>query len=109
MPVKDATDAELRNLIYENEKVIVKFTKTDCVVCERMGKTYKKLSEDPKYRNVTFLLMDAIENPVSSQEVHLSGTPFFAIYQRGFLSKCKLIDNETELEDFLEELQEAER
>lgn len=104
MPVKDATDAELRNLIYENEKVIVKFTKTDCVVCERMGKTYKKLSNDPKFKEVTFLLMDAAENPVSSQEVHLTGTPFFAIYQKGFLSKCQLIDKEADLEDFLNEL-----
>jgi hypothetical protein len=69
-----------------------------------MGKTYKKLSEDPKFQDITFLLMDSDENPVSSQEVHLTGTPFFAIYQKGFLSKCQLIDKEADLEDFLHEL-----
>ena len=104
MPVTQANDAELRTLIHQNEKVVVKFTKEDCVICERMGKTYKRLSDGQEFHDITFLLMDATENPVSAQEVHLTGTPFFAIYQKGFLTKCKLIAEEDELVDFLNEL-----
>ncbi|MBK0403611.1 thioredoxin family protein [Adhaeribacter sp. BT258] len=104
MAVRKATDAELRILIHANEKVVVKFTKKDCVICERMGVTYSRLSEEKEFKDITFLLMDAIENPVSAKEVHLTGTPFFAIYQKGFLTKCKLISVEDELIDFLHEL-----
>ena len=41
-----------------------------------------------------FLLMDASESPVSSQEVHLTGTPFFAIYENSVLVLCKLVSEE---------------
>ncbi|MBK0403291.1 thioredoxin family protein [Adhaeribacter sp. BT258] len=105
MPIKEATDQELRNLIFENPKVIVKFTKTDCPVCERMGRTYLKLSNQARYNDVVFLRMEASENPVSSQEVHLTGTPFFATYKNSVLATCKLISDEKELEELLTELQ----
>lgn len=104
MPIQKATDAELRNLIFENARVIVKFTKTNCPVCERMGRSYLKFSTDPRYQDITFLLMDAAENPVSSKEVHLSGTPFFAIYLGGILTQCKLVSEEDELQELLNEL-----
>ncbi|KAA9340306.1 thioredoxin family protein [Adhaeribacter soli] len=104
MPIQKATDTELRSLIFENARVVVKFTKTDCPVCERMGQTFRKLSEDARYQDVKFLLMDAAENPVSSKEVHLSGTPFFAVYLGGILIQCKLVAEENELEELLAEL-----
>ena len=104
MPVTKSTDAELRSQIFENPKVIVKFTKTDCPICERMSKTFLQLSEEETYRDTAFLLMDASENPVSSQEVHLSGTPFFAIYRGGILVQCKLVSEEDELRELLQEL-----
>jgi hypothetical protein len=105
MPVKQTTDNELRSLIFENPRVIVKFTKTDCPVCERMGKVYLKLSEQPRFSNIIFMLMDASENPVSSQEVQLTGTPFFATYKNNVLATCKLVADEKELEELLIELQ----
>jgi thioredoxin 1 len=104
-PIKQATDEELRSLIFENPKVIVMFTKINCPVCDRMGKRYLKLSHDRRFQGTTFLLMDSSENPVSSQEVHLTGTPFFAIYKKGILNTCKLISEEQELDDLLRELQ----
>jgi hypothetical protein len=70
-----------------------------------MGKTYSKLSESSRFQDIAFLIMEASENPVSSQEVHLTGTPFFAIYKNGVLLTCKLISDEKELEDLLTELQ----
>jgi hypothetical protein len=66
-----------------------------------MGKTYQRLSTEPRFSNILFLLMEASENPVSSQEVHLTGTPFFAFYNNGVLATCKLISEEAELEDML--------
>jgi hypothetical protein len=105
MPIQDTNDEGLRLLIFDYPKAIVKFTKKDCVVCERMGKTYQLLSEQKEYNNILFLRMDASENPVSSQEVHLSGTPFFAIYRKGKLEECRLISDAEELKEMLDQLQ----
>jgi thioredoxin 1 len=104
MPVHQATDSELRRLIFQHPKVVVKFTKTDCPICERMGITYEKLSAEPRFQDITFLLMDASESPVSSQEVLLTGTPFFAIYENSMLTQCKLVSDEEALRNLLEHL-----
>ncbi|HSI90714.1 MAG TPA: thioredoxin family protein, partial [Adhaeribacter sp.] len=70
MAIQITNDAELRNLIFDNPKVIVKFTKTDCPICEKMGRIYEKLSHKKEFDTIKFLLMDASENPVSSKEVN---------------------------------------
>src|SRR6478736_610040 len=107
MPVHDTNDAELRTLIFDYKKVIVKFTKEQCTVCERMAHIFSQLSNNPEYQNILFLRMDAAENPVSSQEVKLSGTPFFATYHKGMLPQCSLVSDKEGLVIMLNALQEA--
>ena len=107
MPIRDTNDAELRNLIFDHEKVIVKFTKEQCTVCERMARIFSQLSDSAEYQDITFLRMDARENPVSSQEVKLSGTPFFATYLNGMLTQCSLLSSKDTLVSMLATLQQA--
>ncbi len=102
--VQPTNDAGLRTLVYENPKVIVKFTKKDCSVCIRMWKHFLKLSQEAKYQDILFLMVDAAENPVSSKSVFMSGKPFFAIYQNALLKECTLASEETELDALLERL-----
>lgn len=52
--------------------------------------------------------MDAQENPVSSKEVSLSGTPFFATYLNGTLNQCSLVSDKETLMEMLSALQMAE-
>ncbi len=108
MPVRDTNDAELRTLIYDHAKVIVKFTKEQCVVCERMARIFTQLSDSGEYQEITFLKMDANENPVSSQEVKMTGTPFFATYHNGMLTQCSLLSDKETLVEMLSELKRAE-
>ena len=108
MSVKQATDSELRTLIHANEKVVVKFTKEQCTICERMARVYSQLSDSPTYQEITFLRMDAKENPVSSKEVNVSGTPFFATYLNGTLNQCSLVSDKEALVEMLDALQTAE-
>ena len=105
MPIRDTNDAELRTLIYDHQKVIVKFTKEQCTICERMARIFSQLAEDPTYKDITFLRMDAKENPVSSKEVNLSGTPFFATYLNGMLNQCSLLSDKEALVEMLSALQ----
>ena len=107
MPIRDTNDAELRTLIFDHRKVIVKFTKEQCTICERMARIFSQLADNPEYQEITFLRMDAKENPVSSQEVHLTGTPFFATYLNGLLTQCSLLSDKEALMEMLAALKQA--
>ncbi|TPE45363.1 thioredoxin family protein [Pontibacter mangrovi] len=100
----ESNDNELRKLIFEREKVIVKFTDETCPICKEMEPKYKGISEEPAYQTIAFLKMEARENPVSSREVKLKGTPFFATYSNGLLADCGIAATEAELRDMLQKL-----
>ena len=102
--VQPTNDAGLRTLVYKNAKVIVKFTTKDCPVCVRLWKHYLTLSQEPKYNDILFLMVDAAENPVSNKSVQLTRQPFFAIYNKAQLKECMLISEETVLEGLLDRL-----
>lgn len=102
--VTESNDDELRKLIFERNKVIVKFTDKDCPVCKLMEPKYRKISEEPVYQEISFLRMDAKENPVSSREVRMKGTPFFATYHNGTLADCGIAATEEELREMLQKL-----
>lgn len=102
--VKESNDEELRRVIFEREKVIVKFTDVECPVCKVMRPKYNMMSDEPAFRDVYFMRMSAHENPVSSQEVKLTGTPFFAIYHKGMLIDCGILSTEGEVREMLQKL-----
>jgi thioredoxin 1 len=102
MTIRTSSDSELRSLIFESERVIVKFIDENCQVCKLLAPSFRQFSSDPAYQEITFLQMDAAENPVSSQEVKLTGTPFFAIYYKATLRKCGLLSSEDEVKRYLD-------
>ncbi|RNI28890.1 thioredoxin [Rufibacter latericius] len=104
MAIQISSDNELRSIIFEKERVIVKFIDENCLICKALAPSFKQFSEDPAYKDITFLQMDASENPVSSKEVKLTGTPFFAIYYKSTLRDCALLSSENDVRDFLEQL-----
>ncbi|WP_205500274.1 thioredoxin family protein [Rufibacter psychrotolerans] len=104
MAIQISSDHELRSIIFERERVIVKFIDEDCQICKLLAPSFKQFSDDPTYDSITFLQMDASENPVSSKEVKLTGTPFFAIYFRGTLRHCSLLSSEAEVKKMLDRL-----
>ncbi|WP_347158845.1 thioredoxin family protein [Pontibacter chitinilyticus] len=105
MPIVDkASDEDLRSLVYKYEYVIVKFVDEKCPVCKKLAPFYKALAEDIAYKGVLFLRMNASENPVSRNEVRLTGTPFIAIYRKGMLQECGLVKTAEELKGLLDKL-----
>jgi hypothetical protein len=104
MKIIEATDNELRVLIFEHPRVIVKFVSEDCPVCEELSPYYRSCAQSPKYAEITFILMNAAENPVSSKEVALTGTPFFAAYRSSVLIYCSLVSTEEGVESVLKKL-----
>lgn len=102
--IHEASDADLRTLIHKHDLVIVKFVDENCQVCKELAPSFQGLAGNPKYRDVLFLRMNAAENPVSSKQVKLSGTPFIATYRKGRLQDCGLITSEAEVAQMLDKL-----
>lgn len=105
MTITEATDNDLRKLIFERDKVIVKFVDESCPICKTLEPAFARLAADPVYNDIMFVRMHAKENPVSSKEVKLTGTPFFATYRKGTLRDCGIISTEEGVRDMLLRLQ----
>ncbi|WP_238395768.1 thioredoxin family protein [Pontibacter pudoricolor] len=99
-----ATDADLRQLVFQQERVIVKFTDQNCRICKALEPSFEALARHAKYADVLFLKMDAKENPVSRKEVQFSSTPFIATYRKGVLKDCGLVNSEEEITSMLDKL-----
>lgn len=104
MTIVESNDEDLRQLIFEKEKVIVKFVDEACAVCKQLAPSFTKFASNPAYSDVTFVRMHASQNPVSSKEVKLTGTPFFASYRNGTLRECGLVTTEEEIKTLLNKL-----
>ncbi|RAU84084.1 thioredoxin family protein [Pontibacter arcticus] len=104
MTIIESNDTELRKLIFEKDKVIVKFTAEDCPVCKEISPVFLALSAEFSPKGITFLRMSAHENPVSRSEVKLTGTPFFATYKNGTILDCGIINSEQGLRKILNRL-----
>ncbi|MFD2246491.1 thioredoxin family protein [Pontibacter ruber] len=104
MTILESNDHHLRQLIFERHRVIVKFTDEACPVCKALSPKFTQIATEPAYRDITFVRMNAKENPVSQKEVKMTGTPFFAIYKDSTLLDCGIISTEEALRSMLNKL-----
>ncbi|MBB6611704.1 thioredoxin family protein [Pontibacter sp. Tf4] len=104
--IHNATDADLRQLLYKHDLVIVKFTDKECKVCKALAPSFEALARQTAYNEVLFLRMDANENPVSRKEVKVSSTPFIATYHKAVLLDCGLVSTREEITRMLTRLLE---
>ncbi|GAB3823921.1 thioredoxin family protein [Pontibacter rugosus] len=101
MTITESNDNDLRRLIFDKERVVVKFVDETCPLCKALAPAFARFSTDPTFKHITFVRMNAAENPVSSKEVKMSGTPFFAIYRHATLVDCGIISTEEALKELL--------
>ncbi|MBF9254560.1 thioredoxin [Pontibacter sp. 172403-2] len=105
MPLIDeVTDKDLRMLVYKHDFVMVKFIDDDCPVCKELAPAYHDFILDHTYKDVQFMRMNAVENPVSRRQVSLTGTPFIATYYKGRLQECGLVTTASQIKDMLDRL-----
>lgn len=99
--LQDATDANLRQLIYSHQYVLTKFVDPDCTICERMAPHLERLAADPRFAHVLFLRIQAHENPVAVKEVSFNKAPFIATYHNGRLLHCETVFSDARVEEIL--------
>lgn len=109
MAIKQASDQDLRQGLYGDALVIVKYITEDCIICSQLENVYSRLSDDEKYKAVTFLRIDANQNPVAHREVGQKKMPFISIYRNALLLECATVGDEAGIKNLLNKLIASEK
>ncbi len=87
MAVEIITDDEFQSRLTENELVAVKYFADWCGSCRLFAPKFRRLSEDERFEGITFLDINAENNPEARKTAGVPNLPYFAIFNGG-----KLVD-----------------
>jgi thioredoxin 1 len=105
MAVTETTDAFLFLQVADNDLVILKYHTDDCgSACISFIPVYESLSEDPRYKNVIFLTINAENNPVAKRRILDKKQPVITIYSKGRLLDSRHASTREGVEILLQEL-----
>lgn len=105
MAVIETTDSFLFLQVAENDRVILKYHTNACgQPCINFIPVYKELSEDPKYKNIIFLVIDADDNPTAKKHILDKKQPVITIYYKGKLLDSRHAATKEGVENLLDEL-----
>lgn len=105
MAITETTDSFLFLQVAENDRVILKYHTNDCGdPCIKFIPVYKGLSEDPKYKDIVFLVIDADDNPAAKKRILDKQQPVITIYYKGKLLDSRHASRKEGVEELLEEL-----
>jgi thioredoxin 1 len=85
MSVKVSDDASFREDLKNNAKVVVKYYADWCGSCKLFAPKYKRLSDDERFRDISFLDVNAEHNPEARKMANVDTLPFFATFRNGEL------------------------
>ncbi|MEN7547963.1 thioredoxin family protein [Rapidithrix thailandica] len=85
MAVEIATDSTFNQFLEKNDKVVVKYFANWCGSCRLFKPKFKRLSNDERFEGVTFLDVNAEENPEARKKAGVNNLPFFAVFKNGVL------------------------
>ncbi|RPI69756.1 MAG: thioredoxin [Ignavibacteriae bacterium] len=85
MSVQVLTDNEFPQTLTDNERVVVKYFADWCGSCKLFAPKYRRLSDDERFANVTFVDINAEENPEARKLANVDNLPFFATFRNGQL------------------------
>ncbi|TAG58338.1 MAG: thioredoxin [Cytophagales bacterium] len=83
--VINATDSDFKTVISSHQNIVIKYFAEWCGTCKLMAPKYKRISDDEKYAHITFLEINAEENPEARKFASVSNLPFMAIIKNGVL------------------------
>lgn len=107
MAVIKATDSEFRDYLNQHEKVIVKFFANWCGTCKLFAPKYRRLSDQEDYQEITFLDINAEENPEARQWAGVTNLPYFAVAKNGELIEGDYTGKEETVKEMLEKVKQS--
>ena len=104
MSIVVATDNDFNGAIASNDKVVVKYFANWCGSCKLFSPKYKRLSNDERFSDVTFLDVNAEENPEARKVAEVNSLPFFAVFKGGKLQEGVATSLESKVVEMIESL-----
>ncbi len=104
MAIELINDSDFETRIKDSEKVVVKYFADWCGSCKLFAPKYKRLSGDAQYDGITFLDVNAEENPIARKKVGVTNLPYFAIFKNGDLIDAVSSSKEEALTELLQKL-----
>ncbi len=104
MSVLAVTDADFSDKIAGSKQVVVKYYADWCGSCKLFAPKYKRLSADERFENITFLEVNAEENPDSRKAAGVNNLPSFAIFKDGLHVETISTSKEEPFVELLEKL-----
>ena len=88
MAVELANDIVFQELLKTNEKVVVKYYADWCGSCRLFKPKFKRLSEDVRFDDITFVDVNAEKSPEARKAAGVTNLPYF-----DFLKNVELVDS----------------
>ncbi|MFA0963908.1 thioredoxin family protein [Roseivirga sp. BDSF3-8] len=104
MAVEVVTDENFSTALNDNEKVVVKYFADWCGSCRLFAPKFRRLSEDDRFKGVTFLDINAEKNPESRKKGEVSNLPTFAVFKNGELVESVSTSKEDAVVELIEKL-----
>jgi len=105
MAVIEATDNNFDTHLVENKLTIVKYFAGWCGACKLFAPKYKRLSNDERFTNITFLEVNAEENEAARKKAGVDNLPFFATFKNGELVEGTPTSKEEKVVELLTNLE----
>ncbi len=102
--VVKVNDLEFASRLDSEEKLIVKFYADWCGSCRLFAPKFTKLSNNEVYAGITFLDVNAEENPEARKLAGVNNLPFFATFKNGQLVKADNTSKEENVDAMIKEL-----
>ena len=104
MAVQVLQDHEFAPTLESNNKVIGKYFADWCGSCKLFAPKFRRLSDDERFADITFVDVDAEHNPDARNMANVDNLPFFAIFKDGVLVDGMATAKEENVLSLLEKL-----
>ena len=104
MAVQTITDKEFEKTLSDNDKVVVKYFADWCGSCKLIAPKYKRMSDDDDMKGVTFVEINAEENPQAREKAGVNNLPFFATFKNGKLVEGRPTSKKEKVEEMIGDL-----
>ncbi len=104
MAVEKITDQNWDENVSNAEKVVIKYYADWCGSCKLFAPKFKRISNDEKYNNISFLEINAEENEKARAAAGVDNLPFFAVFKNGKLVEGTATSKEEKVVELIEKL-----